>query len=481
MIPGFLRRAAQAVWTTLNRSLRGRLIFLSTLAVGLGALLSGTAVYQVARQSLFIELDEELLAVAGRMAVQIGADLGSSTGFNADSLEPENVSVLLLNANRTLDVILGEQELVVEPTEIAIARLRAGRSHRSGLRADGVEYRIVAVPVVVESTNEGYALILGRELGPTMATLRTLSWMQWIAGLIGMLFGALSGLVLARASLQSIYQLSRGVAEITKTDSLAQVEVQGVDEVAELSRSFNAMVSSLGVARERQRRLIADASHELRTPLTSLRTNVELLIADESTGMLPPGARAETLRDIAEQLGEFTALIGDLVALSREEGVQYNQELVDFSAVVSQAVARAHRRGPHLVFDVDLEPWLVTGDPAMLERAVTNLLDNAVKFSPESGRVTVRLRGGELRIADQGSGIDEKDLPHIFDRFYRSDSSRNTPGTGLGLSIVDHTVTAHGGEVMAGPSRDGGAEFIVRLPAAEPDLESPASPSEPIG
>jgi two-component system sensor histidine kinase MprB len=458
--------------------LRSRLIFLSTLSVGLGALLSGTVVYQVARQSLYEELDDELLTVASRTAEQIAADLGSSTGFNADSLEPENVSVVLLHANRSLLLVLGEQELVVEPSEVAIARLRSGSSHRSGLRADGVAYRIVAVPVVVESTNEGYALVLGRELGPTVATLRTLSWMQWIAALIGMLIGGLAGLVLARASLQSINQLSRGVAEITKTDKLDPIEVQGIDEVVELGRSFNSVVSSLALARERQRRLIADASHELRTPLTSLRTNVELLIADESTGMLPPGARAEILRDVSEQLGEFTALIGDLVALSREEGLQYNQELVDFSAVVSRAVARAHRRGPQLVFDVDLEPWLVMGDPTMLERAVTNLLDNAVKFSPESGRVTVRLHGGELRIGDQGPGIDEKDLPHIFDRFYRSDSSRNTPGTGLGLSIVDHTVTAHGGEVMAGPSRDGGAEFIVRLPAAQPDLEDPAAPPE---
>jgi two-component system sensor histidine kinase MprB len=293
--------------------------------------------------------------------------------------------------------------------------------------------------------------------------------MQWIAGLIGIAVGGLAGIALARSSLTQIRHLSRGVAKITDTDQLLPVRVAGNDEVAQLGRSFNSLVSSLATSRDRQRRLIADASHELRTPLTSLRTNVELLLADENTGMLPEGARSDILRDVAEQLGEFTALIGDLVALSREEGLPpVNLAEVDFRQVVERAITRAQRRGPGLEFDVALEPTLIEGDASALERAVTNLLDNAVKFSPEHGKVTVRLAGHELRIRDQGPGIADKDLPHIFERFYRSDRSRNTPGTGLGLSIVDHTVTSHGGTVRVERPEGGGAEFVVTLPGVEP-------------
>ncbi len=119
-----------------------------------------------------------------------------------------------------------------------------------------------------------------------------------------------------------------------------------------------------------------------------------------------------------------------------------------------------------MTFDVELDPFYVVGESDMLERAVTNLLDNAVKWSPPHGVIRVQLEGDRLRVADQGPGIAEDDLPHVFDRFYRADSSRNTPGTGLGLSIVAQTIAQHGGWVRAGRSAQGGAEFTVYLPGA---------------
>ena len=221
-------------------------------------------------------------------------------------------------------------------------------------------------------------------------------------------------------------------------------------------------------------RLIADAGHELRTPLTSLRTNVELLVADERQGMLPPGARGEILRDIAAQLGEFTTLIGDLVHLSREDTVAPAPEPIDLRDVVEHAVARAKRRGPGLIFDVRLDPLYLVGEPESLERAVTNLLDNAVKFSPPGGTIEVHLEGDRLRIADQGPGINEEDLPHVFDRFYRASTARTTPGSGLGLSIVAQTIKSHGGWVKAGVAPGGGAEFTIRLPGTSVPPQSPA-------
>ena len=190
--------------------------------------------------------------------------------------------------------------------------------------------------------------------------------------------------------------------------------------------------------------------------------------------MLPPGARGEILRDIAAQLGEFTTLIGDLVHLSREDTVAPAPEPIDLRDVVEHAVARAKRRGPGLIFDVRLDPLYLVGEPESLERAVTNLLDNAVKFSPPGGTIEVHLEGDRLRIADQGPGINEEDLPHVFDRFYRASTARTTPGSGLGLSIVAQTIKSHGGWVKAGVAPGGGAEFTIRLPGTSVPPQSPA-------
>ncbi|MDR1513349.1 MAG: HAMP domain-containing histidine kinase [Propionibacteriaceae bacterium] len=462
---GLLREAARLLRGFVGRSLRNRLILLTTLSVGLGALVSSLVVYQVAQNSLYTSLDDELRDIATSQEPIVAAQIASNNLPTSEGFQVENVLLAIYKANRESIVQTGTVPLAIGEPEIALARLGVGTRARTGVRQDNVPYRIVAVPFSPEGTKDRYVLVLGRDLTSTNRTLMVLQVMQWIAGLIGIAVGGVTGVALARSSLSTIRQLGQGVARIETTDQLRPLPVEGNDEVAALGRSFNSLVASLAVSRERQRRLIADASHELRTPLTSLRTNVELLIADEDSGMLPAGARSHILRDIAEQLAEFTALIGDLVALSREEGLPpVNLARFDFREVVERAVARALRRGPRLQFDVRLESLPVVGDEAALERAVTNLLDNAVKFSPEHGRVWVRLEGNELRIRDEGLGIADTDLPHIFERFYRSDRSRNTPGTGLGLSIVDHTVTSHGGTVNVVRPPGGGTEFVVTLP-----------------
>jgi two-component system sensor histidine kinase MprB len=153
---------------------------------------------------------------------------------------------------------------------------------------------------------------------------------------------------------------------------------------------------------------------------------------------------------------------------------------LDFRNVVNSALDRVRRRAHGLVFDAELNPFYIIGDSDMLERAVTNLLDNAVKWSPPNGTIRVQLEGDRLRVADQGPGIAEADMPFIFDRFYRGDMARQTSGTGLGLSIVAQTVTQHGGWVRAGRSAQGGAEFTIQLPGAT-SLEELAEPEQPSG
>jgi two-component system sensor histidine kinase MprB len=429
--------------------------------------------YQVARVSLYEELDGELVAIAEELAPQIAADVEAAAS-GSDALQLGNVVLELVQANKAVTSIHGEQQLVLESEEYALARLQYGVVMRSGVIADGSPYRIIAIPLEeaeegAEATEAtGYALVIGRELEPTIEALSSLSSRQWLLSAGAILLAVIAIHIISRVVMSPVRRLTRTVSSAARSADFGPLSVRGTAEPARLATAFNRMIDSLAVSRDRQTRLIADASHELRTPLTSLRTNVELLIADERSHILPDGARADILRDVAAQLGEFTSLVGDLVALSRDETPAVTMAPLNLRPVVEHAISRAKRRGPTLVFDITLDDIYVNGDSATLERAITNLLDNAVKFSPVGGTVTVRLDHRGLRIDDEGPGISEKDLPHIFDRFYRSEASRNTPGTGLGLSIVEHTITSHGGTISAGRSPSGGAAFIVRIPALDP-------------
>ncbi len=435
-------------------------------AVASAVAVTGVAAYIATAVAVYGQLDDELIQVASLTSKWVAGDAQSLGGLNADALTAANATVMLVRSDNQAFAPEGTtSKLVVTAQEMAIARTQVGTSARTGADTNGEAYRIVAVPL----TDGGghYALVLGRPLEPTLRIMTILATALVSFGVGAVVVAAIVGAVIARAGLKPVQVLTDAVRHVTETDELAPIAIGGTDdEVAELTRSFNQMMRTLASSREQQRRLIADASHELRTPLTALRTNVELLIADDQQGMLPAGARSEILHDVVAQLGEFTTLIGDLVHLSREDIVRPSPEPIDLEDVVLNALERVRRRGPGLVFDADLRPFYIVGEADSLERAVTNLLDNAVKFSPPGGTITVRMDGDRLTIADEGPGIADDDLPHVFDRFYRSDKARSTPGSGLGLSIVDSTVKAHGGWVKAERAPTGGAQFVVRLPGS---------------
>ena len=448
-----------------ERPLRARLAALTAAAVASAVALTGVAAWLITRITIYNQLDNELVDIAAVTANWVAVDIEGMGGLDTNALKAANVTVMLVRSdNRTSTLPGATVTLVPGVQELSVARRQQGWSARTGEASNGQPYRIVAVPLT--AGDDSYALVLGRPLEPTNNIMATLAWSLTFFGVLGVGVSSAIGFVIARSAIRPVERLSEAVARVTDTNELNPIEVDGSGELEDLSRSFNTMLRSLQLSRERQRRLIADAGHELRTPLTSLRTNVELLVADERSRMLPEGARADILRDVAGQLGEFTTLVGDLVLLSREDSMQPHPEPVDLRDVVNSAVARAKRRGPSLTFDVELHPFYLVGEPDLLERAITNLLDNAVKFSPQGGTVHVLLEGDRLRISDQGEGIPDDELPHVFDRFWRSPSARNTPGSGLGLSIVAQTIKAHGGWVKAGRSAEGGAEFIVRLPGS---------------
>jgi two-component system sensor histidine kinase MprB len=220
------------------------------------------------------------------------------------------------------------------------------------------------------------------------------------------------------------------------------------------------MLAALEEAARSQRQLVSDASHELRTPLTSLRTNIEVLARDRS---MPADEREKLLHDVVAQLAEMTALVTELVELARGDSHPAESEDVRLDLLVSEVVEKARREYPHVQFVSDLHPAELHGVRSTIARAVSNLLDNAAKWSPPGGRVDVAVDDGQVVVRDHGPGIDEDDLPYVFDRFYRAPAARKLPGSGLGLAIVKQVAEAHGGGVDAERTEDGGTQMRLRL------------------
>lgn len=457
-----------------GQSLQWRLALLTAISVAATVLLVGGTGFLITRYSLLQQLDQDLTRIAQQAASVLESDLDNLDSLTPDVLGSSGSVISLVSAYGISQAPSSQQvTLPRSAAEISVARLQSDTAERTVTASNGEEYRAVTVPfsVLTENGIDYYAVTYARPEATVQSTLGSLWFVMVISGSLGIVATTVVSLWAARTVLAPVKRLSTAVKNVTQTDQLTPIRIYGRDDLGELTQSFNVMLKSLAQSREQQRQLIADAGHELRTPLTSMRTNVELLVADERSGMLPPGARSDILSDVAAQLGEFTALVGDLVALTRDDHLQRPHEEVHLQDVVAASVARAQRRGPGITFDVTADETVVMGDAAGLERAITNLLDNAVKFSPTGGIVRVHLEDGVVSVIDSGPGIAEDDLPHIFDRFFRSDRARNTPGTGLGLAIVAHTAEGHGGTVKAANHPDGGAQFVMRLPVVVPEEE----------
>ncbi|HEX2175608.1 MAG TPA: HAMP domain-containing sensor histidine kinase [Nocardioidaceae bacterium] len=445
-------------------SLAHRVTALTAIAVGIAVAVTSLAAYVTLRHQLYSSLDSSLLNRA-----TAAADAGlvpEATMQQIPSAWLGAADVRFATVRADGSVYLPPQEdagnLVLGQPELAVARGRDPYAIRSVRSSDGVDYRVVTVP-----TQPGTALALAQTLEPTQDTLGKLGVVMLIVGGLGVVVAGAFGMGVARSGLRPVRRLTSAAEEVARTDQLRPIAVSGSDEIARLAAAFNEMLTALGASRERQRQLVADAGHELRTPLTSLRTNIDLLTQADAQGGLDPQSRQELLTDVRSQLEELTILIHDLVQLARDEPSTAEPESVDLADIVDHAVDRVRRRAGSVDFDVHVEPWPVIGEPQTLDRAVVNLLDNAVKWSPPGGVVTVRLVNGVLDVADQGRGISGQDLPHIFERFYRASEARRLPGSGLGLAIVRQAAERHGGSIDAGRTPEGGAIFRLTLPAAE--------------
>jgi two-component system, OmpR family, sensor histidine kinase MprB len=285
--------------------------------------------------------------------------------------------------------------------------------------------------------------------------------------------GAALGALVARTALAPIASFTRRTEQLAADPDLSErMEVAGRDELARLARSFNSTLDSLERSVEAQRHLVADASHELRTPIASLRANIQTL--GEADRL--PASELESLRaDIVEELDELTALVADIVELARGTKPDELADDVRLDRIVEVVADRARMRaGDRVGFHVSAEPTVVRGEPQRIQRAVANLVDNAVKWSPAGGVVQLELKDGELSVRDHGPGFAEADLPHVFERFFRAEGARGLPGSGLGLAIVRQAAEAHGGFAAAGNASGGGALLRVSFGAPVPAPSAPA-------
>lgn len=339
--------------------------------------------------------------------------------------------------------------------------LAAAGGHRGNVFRDvhvvGSHLRVLIGPM-----GPGRAVELAAPLDRVDQLLHRLLVVLMVVTAAGVIVAGVAGRLVAQAALGPVLRLrgaARRVASARRPGT--RVPVEGDDELADLATSFNDMVAALERSLDAQRALVADASHELRTPLTSLRTNVEFLLREP--GLEGHAPLLAELRDETEDLG---ALVSDLIELARHEGDEEPGVDVRLDDLTATAVARARRRAPELTFLTDLHPVTVSGVPGRLDRAITNVIDNAVKWSPPGGAIEVGVAGGELVVRDHGPGIAPADLPNVFNRFYRSGDSHQLPGSGLGLAIVRQVAEAHGGTVSAERAPDGGTRIRLWFPGS---------------
>ncbi|MEU4795830.1 HAMP domain-containing sensor histidine kinase [Streptomyces sp. NPDC023327] len=471
------RRGLGARWRR-RRPLRTRLAVAAAAAVALVAVGVCVAAFVVIRFKLYQQLDQNLAQSATLIAQQnrdegpgvltgqcrfLGAPACSQI-VPADSAEDPGEAYLLPVSGATRAVASGRRAPYY--ANFTLPGGKPGRMYTTTF-GSGVAVQVASRADIAErGVRQAAGLLLA-------------------VGGAGVLLSAVGGYWVSRTGLAPITRLTATAERIAATrDARHRIELppgpptrEGrrkgrkgrtgrEDEVTRLAATFNTMLGELEESVAARRRLVADASHELRTPLTALRTNAELLArADRLTA----AQRERAAGALGRQLREVTGLVNDLIELARDEEPQPLVEEVRLAPLAAHAVEAAREHWPAIPFTLHVAPeaadLCVPGVPARLSRLLTNLLDNAAKFSPPGSPVELSLRATELTVRDHGPGIAEEDLPHVFDRFYRAERARALPGSGLGLAMARQIAHAHGAELTAERAPGGGALFRLALPA----------------
>jgi two-component system sensor histidine kinase MprB len=433
-------------------SLRRRITAAVALAVATVAVTLGVTGYLTTRSHLIGEVRHQLLGRVYQLlqskthgpAVPAAPALGGAPGYfqfvypNGRVRVPEG----------------GSAQLPADARVLRIAKQGRG-SFFTTARVHGVDLEVYTVG----DADAHYAIQVALPLTEIDSAVHELSLTYSLLVGGGVLLAGLLGAGIARTALAPIRRFANETQEVTSAlDRPRRLEETGAAELRELAISFNRTLDALERSIQAQRHLILDASHELRTPMAALRSNIQIFL---EAHRLPAEERTGLQDAIVAELDELTQLVADVVDLARGSTTSEHTEPIELDDIVKEAVARAHRRAPELAFSLELEPTEIVNAPERVSRAVTNLIDNACKWSPPGGRIEVVLRDGVLDVRDHGPGFKKEDIPSVFDRFYRADEARRLPGSGLGLAIVKQAADAHGGFAVASNAPDGGAVLRV--------------------
>jgi two-component system sensor histidine kinase MprB len=453
--------------STQRLGFQGRLTLVAAAAVAAPVAIAAVAIYFVVQAALISQFDDSLRTVADGTTVgcrtnrlvnpipctlqQSASPLGGSSGNAVQVLDASGIPLAITGATAL-------------PITDADRRVAAGVDTESLHDAfvDSIHARIFTSRRTYATTS-GETLTFTLQVAGSRLTLdHNLAYLRLVLLLVlagGVGLAALLGRLIAQAGLRPIYRLRQAVDHVTETSDMSQrVPYTGEDELGRLGSHFNRMLGALDQSLRTQRQLVADASHELRTPLASMRTNIEVL---QRSPNLPGPDRDRLLHDVVSQVEQLTRLIQDLIDLARGDQVPQEVEEVRLDWVVAAAVERAATHWPAVTFSSDLAETVIVGQSNRLDRAISNLLDNAGKWSPPGQVVEVRVSEHDVTVRDHGPGIDEADLPYVFDRFWRAPAARSMPGSGLGLAIVRQVAEAHGGTVAAELPAGGGT--LMRL------------------
>jgi two-component system sensor histidine kinase MprB len=441
-------------------SLRTRLTVIVAVIVALAVVGGAWAAQVSARQALRDETDKFLRERAAGIVQRPpgGGDFGGAPHDADDNghgpyFEFDAVQQIIDRDGHVTDSLPGQPTLPIDAQDRAIAAKQSPSRYRD-VSIGGEEYRMITV-----SLRGGGAVQIARQVSETDDVLAVLRNRLVLIALAGIALAALAAWLVMRRATRPIERLTETAEHIAATQDLTTpIPVRGNDEVGRLAASFNTMLMALDTSREQQQRLVVDASHELRTPLTAVRTNIDFL---GRATTLDADQRAQLIDETRLELDELTTLVSEMVELATDVRSEEPVEPVPLAEIANDVTARFRRRtGKEIVLDVE-GAGMVEGRRAMLDRAVSNLVDNALKFSPDGEAVTVTVHGGNLEVADRGPGIAPEERARVFDRFYRATSARTLPGSGLGLSIVAQIAVLHGGSVVLDP-RDGGGT-VARL------------------
>ena len=440
-------------------SFRLRLTVLASLAVAVAIVGASVVVYYTDRHELLSQVDSDLsssLAVPRLNAVFTGPAAGLLGVPNGPQVRQSNVVRSRPVSGAAFRVVLPGSSTAVQ---VHVFERKPGSSSATA-RSTFLTTTVNGVPTRTLSIRAGNQIVtISRSLLDVDQNLTRLKWLLVFISLGGVGVAAILGALVAGRAVAPLRRLTETTERIVETGDLSQRTGQrGRDEISRLSTRLDELLASLEASLSAQRQLVADASHELRTPIATLRANIGLLARP---GTLDLKERSELIEDVQEELESMTSLVAELVELARGEEPEVAPTEFRLDEVVKEAVDRAARRAPGLSFSTKLEPSTITGVPDRVERAVTNLLDNARKWSPPSETVDVSVHDGLVEVRDRGPGIAADDAPLVFNRFYRAKAARGMPGAGLGLSIVKQIADAHGGSVTIGRATDGGA--ILRL------------------